>query len=284
MNTLFIPSGPPVWASSRFRMYWPAKYMQGVDILDPENRDTMPLDYDKYVFQKWLDYPKLKTLHETGKKLFWDMCDPVWWWQPQDVRPCADLMTKVICSSEGLTEDFNQWYGRDLAVCIPDRLELSHYPLQRQHADVTPVRFIWFGIAANRIALWGGLANLERLVSNGYKIELTICDDRPEIPFQGTNLVSVYHIPWSLEKENEIISSHDVALLPPYPGAWGKVKSNNKALTAWACGLPVTDGQEYNEVEWLIQAKNRRLEWRMFDHRWHEVELSARELEAVLNV
>jgi hypothetical protein len=36
--------------------------------------------------------------------------------------------------------------------------------------------------------------------------------------------------------------------LPPYPGAWGRVKSNNKALTAWACGLPVSDAQDYKAL------------------------------------
>jgi hypothetical protein len=66
-----------------------------------------------------------------------------------------------------------------------------------------------------------------------------------------TDKFPVYYVQWSLEHENQVIASHDIAFLPPYPGPWGRVKSNNKSLTAWACGLPVSDGWDYEYLDEL---------------------------------
>jgi hypothetical protein len=191
---------------------------------------------DAYIWQK---YVNVGLVNQLDGRHYWDVCDPSWWWQPNECREIAEGMTAVVASSAALADDFNNWYGQNKAVTIPDGLKLSHFHTQRQHADVSPVRFIWFGLAANRIALYGAMANLTRLVANGHKIELTIMDDRPDIRFEVVgNHFPVYHVKWELDREVEILSSHDIALLPPYPGPWGEVKSNNKQLTAWACGLP----------------------------------------------
>ena len=120
------------------------------------------------------------------------------------------------------------------------------------------MRFIWYGLAVNRVALFYGLVNLERLAANGHKIELTIMDDRPDQSWRVTDYFPIAHVQWRLEQENEIIANHDVAFLPPYPGPWGKVKSNNKTLTAWACGLPALSTHEYNDYEVLMDWQCRR--------------------------
>jgi hypothetical protein len=104
----------------------------------------------------------------------------------------------------------------------------------------------------NRMAIWGAVPNLERLVASGYPIELTVCDDRPDVEWQITQAFPMYNVRWSLEKENQILSNHDIALLPPYPGPWGQVKSNNKKLTAYACGLPAVSGFDYDELVLLM--------------------------------
>jgi len=63
---------------------------------------------------------------------------------------------------------------------------------------------------------------------------------------------------WKLDEEVEVLASHDIALLPPYPGPWGSVKSNNKTLTAWACALPVIDGGDYGIMSHLCQNPTAR--------------------------
>ena len=48
-----------------------------------------------------------------------------------------------------------------------------------------------------------------------------------------------------------------MALLPPFPGDWGKVKSDNKMLTAWACGLPISTGEYYELRNLLLEPELR---------------------------
>ena len=251
MNICFVTAAPIEWASSRMRAYWVAEALRErgheVEITQYPGRQYIAANHAAIVWQKTVDFNLVRLNNQW--KHYWDVCDPSWWWQPNECRKIAEYMTAVVASSQALADDFNQWYGKDLAVCIPDRLKLSHFHTQRQHSNVSPVRLIWFGIAANRVALWGARANLERLVANGHKIELTIFDDRPDVRFHFSDAFPIYHVQWSLDKEVEVLAAHDVALLPPYPGPWGKVKSNNKALTAFACGLPVTDGLSYKELD-----------------------------------
>ena len=72
----------------------------------------------------------------------------------------------------------------------------------------------------------------------------------------------VYHSRWNLDQENEVLADHDVALLPPYPGPWGYLKSSNKKLTGWAAGLPVTDAQHWDDLLALFDWRRRRDEAR----------------------
>jgi len=256
---LFISAGPIEWGSSRMRVYWVAEAVRerghdvNVEMFDTVADSPYPLlNPDVYIWQKLVNLDIVKAT--PNARHYWDVCDPAWWWQPAQCREIADLMTGVVASSMALAEDYNKWHRREMAYCIPDRLKLSHFHTQRKHQDVSPVRLIWFGVAVNRIALYGALANLERLVANGYKIELTVFDNRPDIRLDFTDAFPIYHVQWSLMNEVDVLSSHDVAILPPYPGAWGKVKSNNRTLTAWACGLPVVTGFDYDD---LLQHMNR---------------------------
>lgn len=254
MNICFITAGPIEWASSRMRAYWVAEALRerghNANTLTYHSikENVLPGGYDILVWQKLVDLETVRKMPHAYH--YWDVCDPSWWWQPKECYEIAQRMAGVVASSQALADDFRSFLwsdgyhagGKDYVYTIPDRLKLSHFHTQRQHGDVSPVRFIWFGVAANRVALWGARANLERLVANGHKIELTIFDDRPDVRFAFSDAFPIYHVQWSLDKEVEVLAAHDVALLPPYPGPWGEVKSNNKNLTAWACGLPSWDG------------------------------------------
>ena len=268
MKTLFITAGDITVASSRMRAYWVAEHLQGADVVPFSKLSQTKLShYDAAVWQKVLDPGIMRATPHV--RHYYDACDPSWWWEPEFIKTAVELVTAVVCSSSGLASDFVQWLSNaslnritSIEVRpIPDRLNLAHFSLQRQHTAVSPVRLIWFGHAANRVALIGALANLERLAANGHKIELTIMDNAPHEPVKWTNYFPIYHVPWSLEKENEILASHDVAILPPYPGAWGWVKSNNKRLTAAACGLVVTDGMSYNNLAHYVENAASREEF-----------------------
>lgn len=281
MKTLFIAAGPVEWGSSRMRAYWPAKYMQDTAVIDVSTPHPLP-KAENYIFQKLVPLHMLDQIASIGYgRKWWDVCDPSWWWEPEPCRMIAENVDGVVCCTQALADDFEEWCGIKPYV-IPDRLELSHFHTQRQHTDVSPVRFIWYGVAVNRISLFSAVANLERLAANGYKIELTIMDNQPEQPFTISNMFPIYHIRWTLESEVEIISSHDAALLPPYPGRWGEVKSNNKALTANACGLPVWVGGNYLYGLELCKYTAARRARAQFDMSEVDVRQSAVEWEELL--
>lgn len=254
MNTLFVTAGGMNWASSRMRAYWVAPYMPGADAMTSAEFDRNPTgDYDAFVFQKFFNQTAAADLRKAGKRVYWDICDPVWWWQPADVCGILANVDGVICSTEALICDLKDW-GRETGIrdirgaIIPDRIELSAFPIQHDHSKQSQVtRFIWYGMAANRIGIYAAIDNLHRLRANGFNISLTIFDDRPDVTLDLGH-IPVYHTRWSLENENRVIAEHDIALTPPYPGAWGKVKSNNRSLTALACGIPAITGEDYNEL------------------------------------
>jgi hypothetical protein len=255
----FMLPGPPRWASARLRAEWPARYIPDAIVyrtdLDP---DTYPAA-DVYVWIKVINRTFIEQTRERVRH-YWDVCDPTWWWnRDDDLRGIISMLDGVIASNKALADDLSDWAGNGYpCYTIPDRLELEHFPIRKTHLHSNPVRFIWYGSTQNRIALFSAIANLERLTCDGVNIELTIFDDHPENPWGLTQDFPVYFVEWKLDQENQVIAGHDIALLPPYPGAWGRVKSNNKALTAWACGLPVTDAQDYKALfELTTIAANR---------------------------
>lgn len=286
MKTLFITAGPVTWASSRLRAFWPAAYMDA-DVVEFSHRSDIDANgYDAIVFQKAFDLRDVKIAREHGKRVFMDFCDPVWWFAPEGTREIIQYVDGVVCSNTNLTNDFMEWsQGSVPAYTIPDRLEMEAFPARRVQADVTPVRMIWFGLAGNRAGLFSAIANMERLGANGYPIELTVYDERPDQNISDAYF-SVYHTLWSLDAECEVLSSHDLAVLPPYPGSWGRVKSINRALTAWACGLAVSDGQDYYALARLVedwQARKINADAGLaLVKREYDVRQSARDWEALL--
>ncbi len=285
MKTLFIASGPYSWGSARMRCYWPAKYMTDAHVI--LNGEPLPTNFDNYIFQKQAaNEDVMRKLGEMGKRVYWDLCDPMWWWSPEFVEAIAPLCHRLVFSSRALEDDYLNWCSSETLITIPDRLDFDHFKQRAVLADRSPIRLIWYGVAVNRIALMAALANLERLAANGVKFELTIFDDRPEVQWLETDSFPVYHVRWSVEKEIDILTAHDIALLPPYPGPWGRVKSPNKKITAWACGLPVTTGEDYNELYDICHMLEMRVAlanagWREAETNWR-AEQSAKDWEVLL--
>jgi len=250
---LFITPGPIEFASARLRGHWIAEQIEGAEVEQFQTIDethTISPAFQHYVFIKAINPDYAKQLHSMGKFVWWDLCDPVHWFTPRETLAVIEHIDGIIFSNDGLREDFEKWIPKhDIPlVTIEDRIKLDHYPRFRQHIETPKPRLIWFGASQNRISIQAALANFARLEANGVNVSLTIYDDKPSDAIMISGGIPTYHARWSLEAENEVISDHDIALLPPYPGAWGNVKSNNKKLTAYACGLPVSDGINYNHL------------------------------------
>jgi hypothetical protein len=287
---LFISSGPIEWGSSRLRCFWVAEQMKESGVIISGNGVDIPSGFDAYVFQKIFDYPAARAIVDAGALVFWDLCDPLHWFSPQAARDALSVVHAVTTSSENLTEDFIMWADKQGFIpqtyTIPDRMNMKHYTKQRKHGEANPVRFIWFGLGVNRPSLFGTLACLSRLKANGYPVELTIYDDMPGRTFADD--IPVYQLGWNLNTEVDVISAHDIALLPPYPGAWGEVKSNNKKLTALACGLPYVDGFHYDQLENLVKSADarkalHRVQKKHFEQeKYFDISASARDWQEVI--
>ncbi len=256
MKILFIASGPVSWASARIRCFWVAPYLNA-DVVDIDAITEIPSGYDVYIFQKAATCEYVKQARGYGKVIL-DLCDPVHWFSPKEVIQLLPHIDGITASSEALAVDIQEWlqrYGDYKPVtCIPDRMNMDHYPIHRTHSDVHPVRFVWYGMAYNRVGLFEAHYTLCRLAAEGYQFELTIFDNAPGTKFIDDNTYPIYYVPWDLETENQVIAAHDIAILPNYPGEWGKVKSNNRTLTAIACGVPVVTSNliDYYYIRSLI--------------------------------
>lgn len=268
MKILFVVPGPISWATSRFRAYWLQPYIPHSEVIQFQPFVALPFQMrmalvDKFDAVVWLKHVDLHVVEMTPLKIHtWDVTDPMWWFSDQeDIEQIIRAVTAVSTSSPALAEDLRLWAAHRMpdvpsdsmrVTCLPDRMDLQHYTHVRQHENSNPVRFIWFGLAVNRFSLFGGIALLQRLQAEDHPVILTVMDNQPET-WQGlpTNVL-VKHVAWDLDRESEILAQHDIALLPPYPGMWGRVKSNNKKLTAWAAGLPYVDGEEYYEARRLV--------------------------------
>lgn len=254
---LFVAPGPiDKWASSRIRGLWIARHIHGAQIVNIQ--DGIVPDADVYI---WIKKTSPELLERPGIH-FWDVCDPIWWFQPIEAAEIASRVSAVVASNSGLAEDFIRWRGGSTpCYTIADRVDLEYYKRQRQHAENSkPLRLIWFGASQNRVSLFGALPTLERLKANGVDFVLTVLDDRPDAKISFQVSFPIIYTQWDLTAENEVLSSHDIAVLPPYPGEWGAVKSNNKHLSAWASGLAVWDGRDYDGLRRLVIFAEARAE------------------------
>lgn len=294
MTILFIAAGGIEFGSSRMRVHWPAKHMDASVIVAGKDLDGLaqgaPVN-GPLIFQKVAPLPIMRDYHESGHTVWWDVCDPSWWFEPKECQAIVQNIDGVVASSEPLLKDFMTWMSEVpisheiQAHVIPDRLDFGHFPKVRRHREARPVRLIWYGVYANRVSLHAAIPTLERLACNGYDFTLTIYDNYPDRPWQMSKRFDTYHTQWDVERENEVLTSHDIALLPPYPGKWGQVKSNNKTITAYANGLPVTQGVEYCELESLMRWQTRReagANGRAMAEKHYDVSQSARDWEAIL--
>jgi hypothetical protein len=259
MKIYFIVPGPSQWASTRLRARWISDHLPG-SIGLWENQD-IPMDGDAYIFIKHMRLDVMETVKNRGGQIWYDVCDPVHWFSPDRVKEGLPFMNGIVTSNDNLTDDFSHWLQmetdyKNLQVrTIPDRLNFDHYKIQRKHMEVNPVRFIWFGASQNRTAMMGGIDMLRWLRARGINLSLTVFDDSPQVVWEiDDGNIPVYTLLWRLDNENQVIASHDIAILPPHPGRWGTIKSNNKTLTSLACGLPVTSGFDFERVYDLCQS------------------------------
>lgn len=268
MKILFVVPGPIQWATSRFRAYWIQPHVPGSEIvlfselaeLTGDKLREVLEPFDCVLWLKQCPIHALKDNVKEGQKHWWDVTDPMWWFSPQWAEEIALFVDGTIVSSQGLGENFNIWKPSQakLAKRIDDHMNLDHYNVVREHTNDNEAKIIWFGLNANRFTLLGATPFLTRAWANGWKFSLTIMDNAPANDWSQMFEFPVKHVAFDLETEAGVLGSHDIAVLPKHPGPWGKCKSTNKNLTAYAAGLPVIVGDDYHRILELIDKPEKR--------------------------
>ena len=291
MNSVcFVTMGPVEWGSSRMRAYWPARYIPDAIVVTMAEvgQGNLP-DAAAYVFQKVVAPALAAKLRAMGRIVFWDVCDPSWWFDTQAAIEAVNNVDGIVASSEPLAADLQEWKAMHNTepvgvTVIPDRVELSHFAPPLRYVPGEPVKLIWYGIAANRIALFAAVVNLMRWRGDGHDISLTIFDDAPDRRFPDLDaIMPVTYKRWTLDTEAETLAAHHIALLPPYPGPWGRVKSNNRTVTGWAAGLQVITGESYHALTGAIREMEAGHDQRGLVAAYYNVEQSAQEWMDLIN-
>jgi hypothetical protein len=216
--------------------------------------------FSHLIWLKQCDPGLASAAQKVGIPSVWDVTDPMWWFSPEHFWPVMEAVNGTITSSKGLAEDYAMWCGRK-ATCLPDTLSLDHYGDPRPRHEGKAKKMIWFGHHANRMTLFGPMTNLLRLQAQGDEFSLTIMDDAgPDMQIFNPSF-PVTRIKFDLGTEAEILRDHDLAILPPYPGPWGKCKSDNKELTAGAVGLAAVSGLLWNHMHDYFHEPDRRNKW-----------------------
>lgn len=270
-----LSKGSSAWASARYRGAWLAESAPDLFRWFGPETELALAGAKVIVFQKRQSHEDIvlaRRAKDKGVAIVMDMTDPMWWFDPEPVAEMIDLADAVTVCSEGMQEAVLQGHPDKRVAAIADRMLPSFHPTVAQHEKREVATLVWFGIATNRVALTGALPILAYAQNMGLKFRLRIIDDEPTNRLNVTGPFEIEHVPWTLETIHAQLTACDVAVLPPYPGPWGELKSNNKAVTAWWCGLPVTDGFDPKELARLIGDADCRKEQGAFNRKRAERE------------
>lgn len=277
-RVLFVAQGPIEWASSRYRAWWIAEAAEWADCVQL-SRLTIDATHDVVVWPKPCGVKEREVvmqLQDAGKRIIWDICDPMHWLAPDDAREMLKLVDGVVTSSPGLAFAL-QHELQVQATVIADRMKPAFHPTAREHRESAAPVLLWFGQAWNRAQTLGSAAlGLQRLMAQGLRFRLRILDDGAG---GGVNIdgIDVEYHRWRLDTFHEELTNADIALIPPYAGPWGVMKSDNKNASAMWAGLPSVDLQSWYDVDHCVQliedariraevgAKNRAIAKRDYD-------------------
>lgn len=197
------------------------------------------VEYDTVIFHR----PVEEIAKTRGIKIL-DLCDAVWKHQP-DFLTLIEPVDAVIVSTQGLKEELRKITNKKIFV-IDDGHDLDYYKTRRvNYHDTKAKEAVWFGYAQNAHCI---VPYIRTLRENG--IKLKVISQCPLPPLDRADKF----VKWDVDTCIEEISKSDFALLPKN----GKLKSNNKEITAYLSGIPVARNEE--DIKRLVNPKERKQE------------------------
>lgn len=270
-------------ASTRIRVTWPLKYLNAIV---SESFDEL-VTCNVVVFQtrySQQDVRLAKTLKLSNVRIIFDNTDPHWLkeYQREDVNfvNMVELADIVTLPTEGLVETFKKLYSYKQTFIIKDRLDLNIYNKVKKHVDKKSYKILWHGSHGNLNSIDLARVDLEKL---GLEFDITlVCifdgiTQHSVKPFQN---VTVIPVEWTNQNVIDELLKSDVSINPRYDN-WKSYKSNNKTITAWACGIPCTERDFYDGIKKYLSNTDLRNEeaktQRAIIEKDYDVKLTAKE-------
>ena len=111
MTVCFVANGSIEWAGARLRAFWIAELLDDALVANASESNFLPAA-DVYVFTKSLNIKAMMEIKEKGKRLIWDLCDPLHWFSPKEAEQVIKLVDAVTASNQELANDFAKWAGK----------------------------------------------------------------------------------------------------------------------------------------------------------------------------
>lgn len=224
--------------------------------------------YDVLIFQKV--YWKEMAKSFEGLKIL-DICDPDWL-EGIGIMSTIENVDMITCSTEELAKDLRRLVKKPVIV-IPDRIDLEVLPPPKVHKGEA-TKAVWFGYSSNMEVLDQAVPFLKK---EGYS--LTVISDGN---YQSMDC-EIENIKWDKDTVHEEIQKCDVALLPRIRKGRYVYKSNNKAMLAWALGVPVAEN--LNELK-QYKSEEARIDTTLHElfkvKKLYDVSLSAKQLYEII--
>lgn len=216
-------------ASDRIRGKWVAMNSKDMEIWDDR------WDYEAVIFHR----PCQEISEYNGIKIL-DICDDIWKaFDGFDVLISG--VDAITVPTKGMKDALKEVTDKEVRV-IPDGHNFDHYKTRVPNKHTKRAKTaVWFGYAKNFYVVKPLLKEIKK---QGLKLKvITQC------PVGAGKFVK-----WDIKTYIKEISKCDFAILPTN----GKLKSDNKTITALLSGIPVA--KTAKDIKYLMNPKNRRKE------------------------
>lgn len=202
-------------ASDRIRAEWVIKASDKFEYYREGN------DYEAVIFHKAVDEIER---YKGGIKLL-DICDDVWKKDSTFFKKIKSV-DAIIVSTPGLKEELKKHTDKEIFI-IGDGHYLEHYKTRAENKHTKQAKeVVWFGYAQNSHCLAPFFKTIKQR-----KLKLKAVSQCQLPPLNNADIF----VKWDIDTYIEEISKADFAILPVN----GKLKSNNKDITAILAGIPV---------------------------------------------